>query len=58
MEGSARVNASLVDAGGNPFFVPDDHAVELCQGHPNFRFGSIEVRELDFMGGPEKLELS
>ena len=24
-----------------------DHAVELCQGHPNFRFGSIEIREVD-----------
>lgn len=31
-----------------------DHAVELCQGHPNFRFGSIEIRELDFMGEPEE----
>lgn len=31
-----------------------DHAVRLCQGHPNFRFGSIEVREVDFMGGPEE----
>jgi hypothetical protein len=31
-----------------------DHAVKLCEGHPNFRFGSIEVRELDFMGGPEE----
>jgi hypothetical protein len=30
-----------------------DHAVKLCQGHPNFRFGSIEVREIDFMGRPE-----
>ena len=30
-----------------------DHAVRLCQGHPNFRFGSIEVREIDFMGQPE-----
>jgi hypothetical protein len=30
-----------------------DHAVRLCAGHPNFRFGSIEVRELDFMGQPE-----
>ncbi len=30
-----------------------DHAVRLCEGHPNFRFGSIEVRELDFMGQPE-----
>jgi hypothetical protein len=30
-----------------------DHAVKLCAGHPNFRFGSIEVRELDFMGQPE-----
>ena len=31
-----------------------DHAVELCQGHPNFTFGSIEIREVDFMGGPEE----
>ncbi|MCA8974393.1 MAG: hypothetical protein KDC98_06705, partial [Planctomycetes bacterium] len=31
-----------------------DQAVELCAGHPNFRFGSIEIRELDFMGGPEE----
>ena len=27
-----------------------DHAVKLCEGHPNFRFGSIEVREVDMMG--------
>jgi len=31
-----------------------DHAVKLCDGHPNLQFGSIEVRELDFMGGPEE----
>jgi len=31
-----------------------DHAVKLCEGHPNYRFGSIEVREIDFMGGPEE----
>jgi hypothetical protein len=31
-----------------------DHAVKLCEGHPHFRFGSIEVREIDFMGGPEQ----
>jgi hypothetical protein len=30
-----------------------DHAVRLCEGHPNLQFGSIEVRELDFMGRPE-----
>ena len=30
------------------------HAAKLCEGHPNFRFGSIEIRELDFMGGPEE----
>lgn len=30
-----------------------DHAAQLCEGHPNFRFGSIEIRELDFLGGPE-----
>ena len=29
------------------------HAAQLCQGHPNLRFGSIEIREVDFMGGPE-----
>ncbi len=32
-----------------------DHAVELCKEHPNFRFGSIEIREVDFMGGPEDI---
>lgn len=31
-----------------------DHAVRLCAGHPNLRFGSIEVREIDFMGQPEE----
>ncbi len=31
-----------------------DHAVKLCEGHPNLRFGTIEVREVDFMGGPEE----
>jgi hypothetical protein len=31
-----------------------DHAVKLCDGHPNLQFGSIEVREIDFMGGPEE----
>jgi hypothetical protein len=30
-----------------------EHAVKLCDGHPNLQFGSIEVREIDFMGGPE-----
>ena len=30
-----------------------DHAAKLCEGHPNFRFGSIEVREIDTMGQPE-----
>lgn len=29
------------------------HALKLCEGHPNLRFGSIEIREVDFMGGPE-----
>jgi hypothetical protein len=29
------------------------HAAKLCHGHPNLRFGSIEIREVDFMGGPE-----
>ncbi len=31
-----------------------DHAVELCKDHPNFLFGSIEIREIDFMGQPEE----
>ena len=30
-----------------------DHAVRLCEGHPNFRFGSIEIREVDPMVGPQ-----
>ena len=30
-----------------------DHAVRLCEGHPNLEFGSIEIRQVDFMGGPE-----
>lgn len=30
-----------------------DQAVQLTRGHPNFQFGSIEVREVDFMGQPE-----
>lgn len=30
-----------------------DHAARLCEGHPNFRFGSIEIRQVDFLGGPE-----
>ena len=28
-----------------------DHAVKLCDGHPNLRFGSIEVRQIDPMDG-------
>jgi len=31
-----------------------DHAVALCREHPNLQFGSIEIREIDFMGGPEE----
>lgn len=27
-----------------------EHAVQLCEGHPNYRFGSIEIREVDMMG--------
>ena len=30
-----------------------EHAVELCRDHPNFTFGSVEIREVDFMGQPE-----
>lgn len=29
------------------------HAAKLCDDHPNFRFGSIEIREVDFLGQPE-----
>lgn len=29
-----------------------DHAAKLCKRHPNFEFGSIEIREVDFMGQP------
>ena len=29
-----------------------DHAAKLCEGHPNFQFGSIEIREIDPMTGP------
>lgn len=31
-----------------------DHAVKLCKGHPNFKFGSIEIRQVDAMGQPEE----
>lgn len=31
-----------------------DHAVELCRDQPNLRFGTIEIREVDFMGKPEE----
>ena len=30
-----------------------EHAVRLCEGHPNFRFGSIEIREVDPLDRPE-----
>lgn len=31
-----------------------DHAVKLCADHPAFLIkGSVEIREVDFMGGPE-----
>lgn len=30
-----------------------EHAAELCKGHPNFQFGSVEIREVDFLGQPE-----
>ncbi|MEO6597030.1 MAG: YciI family protein [Planctomycetota bacterium] len=41
--------------GGYYIVSADDyaHAVRLCEGHPNLQFGSIEVREVDFMGAPE-----
>jgi len=41
--------------GGIYLIKADDyaHAARLCENHPNFRFGSIEIREVDFMGGPE-----
>lgn len=31
-----------------------DHAAQLCEGHPNFTFGSIEIREIDLVGQPEE----
>ncbi|MEZ5978198.1 MAG: YciI family protein [Planctomycetota bacterium] len=31
-----------------------DHAAKMCEDHPNFLFGSIEIRQIDFMGGPEE----
>lgn len=31
-----------------------EHAVELCREHPSFATqGAVEIREIDFMGGPE-----
>ncbi len=30
-----------------------EHAQKLCEGHPNFEFGSIEIREVDCLGEPE-----
>ena len=31
-----------------------DHAIELCRDHPAFiTKGSVEIREVDFMGQPE-----
>ena len=30
-----------------------DHAAALCEGHPNYRFGSIEIRQLDDLGGSD-----
>lgn len=31
-----------------------EHAAALCEGHPNYKFGSIEIREIDFLGQPEE----
>ena len=31
-----------------------EHAIKLCEGHPNLRFGSIEVRQIDFLGEPDE----
>lgn len=41
--------------GGYYIVKADDyaHALRLCEGHPNLRFGSIEVREVDPVGEPE-----
>ena len=30
-----------------------DHAERLCLHHPHFRFGSIEIREVDPMGASD-----
>ena len=41
--------------GGYYVIEADDyaHAVKLCESHPNFRFGSIEIRQVDEMVGPQ-----
>lgn len=41
--------------GGYYVLEADDyqHAAKLCEGHPNFRFGSIEIRQVDEMAGPQ-----
>ena len=40
--------------GGYYVLEADDyaHAAKLCEGHPNFRFGSIEIRQVDDSVGP------
>ncbi|MFK7742655.1 MAG: YciI family protein [Planctomycetota bacterium] len=39
--------------GGYYLIEADDyaHAVALCEQHPNFRFGSIEIRQIDESAG-------
>ena len=41
--------------GGYYLVEADDlqHAAKLCEGHPNFRFGSIEIRPVDEVVGPQ-----
>ena len=41
--------------GGYYILEADDyaHAARLCEGHPNFRFGSIEIRQIEFLGDPQ-----
>ncbi len=43
--------------GGFYIITADDlgHAMRLCEDHPQFAIGgSVEIREVDFMGGPEE----
>ena len=38
----------------SPNGLASTQAAQLCENHPNFQFGSVEIREVDFLGGPEE----